>query len=237
MSKTTAKTTPNTDVIKAHSFKFAKATYNGLDLAASAEGLQNRQTEINDDKDVFGRKFILFAGTCKSSEEFLTLCGSVEARKSWKSKQNPQGTPDTMPAVWKQYKSNIKTAWEQFDITPKDVDTVSQLNKELNAARKAKNEADTAKTGDATTDAIVKAINVDSKLASAIGKLTKIFDKIDVEQQNEMLEELHTLANYFEDQLEAKEETAEEDEALAAEMAALEAHLEQQDAVQAVVNH
>ena len=205
------------DLITGHSFEFAKTSYTGLDLANDAVKLQEGADSLADDQDVFGQKFILFARTCGTSAEFLALCGSIEARQSWKSKQNPVGEK-TAPTVWKQYKSNIKTAWENFDITPQDVDTVSQLNKALNAARKEKKEQETAETGEATTGAIVEALNTDSKLGAAMGSITQCFDQLSPELQAEMLSELHGVVAYFEDQLDAEEPES-------GEIAALEAHI------------
>jgi len=234
MSKSTKAATTkapevNTDLIDTHKFTFGKGTYTGVDLANTAASLQSMSDDLADEQDVFGRKFILFARTCKSVDEFLSLCGSVEARQSWKSDQNKAGS-ETAPTVWKQYKSNIKTAWKNFDISPDKVDTVSKLNKALNEARKEKKAADDAKTGDSTTAALVDAVNVDSKLAAAIGSVTQTFDKLDAEQQVEMLSELHGIVAYFEDQLNA---TVEQDD----DLEALEQHLATEQEQQAAAAH
>lgn len=218
-----------TDLIKTHQAEFAGKAFTGIDLANEAGKLQTKADNLSDSQDVFGQKFILFARTCASWEEFLSLSGSVEARKSWKSKQNPEGSK-TAPTVWKQYKSNIKVAWSDFGISPQDVKTVHELNKALQEARKAKTEADSTTSGEATTDALAKAINVDSRLASVIGAITQCFDALEQEDQGDMLEALEAVYYQF--------EAGNEESDLEDETALLASHLEdQQAAVQQVQGH
>jgi len=229
-------TTPITDTIKTHSFTFLKKEFTGLDLATEAGKLQTKENTLSDSKDVFGQKFMLFAQTCKTSQEFLDLCGSIEARKSWTSKQNPEGTKKA-PDVWAQYKSNVKCLWDNFDVSPKGITTVSELNKTLNKKRVAKKEqTDKEEAVKVSSEALSNVINHDSKLGAAMGAITECFDSISADLQGELLEELKTLVTYFTDQA-STDSTEDTDSAdIDADLAAIEADIEAGEVVQQVVN-
>jgi len=183
----------STSVIDNHVFKFMGKNYTALDVATKAIAVQKKAEGYQADKSILGSLFVNMARTCKTASEFLGLCGAVEAKKSWKSEQNPQGSKsasETVPA-WTQYKSNIKIAWTDFNITPQDYDSTGKLNKLLNEARKAKKDLKSADTGsEQLADTVNDAGLVDQRLAGILNKFTKLFASCDTDSQTIILEEL-----------------------------------------------
>jgi len=188
----------STSVIDNHVFKFMGKDYTALDVATKAIAVQKKAEGYQADKSILGSLFVNMARTCKTASEFLGLCGAVEAKKSWKSEQNPQGSKsasETVPA-WTQYKSNIKIAWTDFNITPQDYDSTGKLNKLLNEARKAKKDLKSADTGsEQLADTVNDAGLVDQRLAGILNKFTKLFASCDTDSQTIILEELISCYN------------------------------------------
>lgn len=219
MSKSTKKAQPanvekegvNYDsIVSSHTFTFMNATFTGLDLANSAVKVESIRADLEGEKSTLGEKFIKFAMTCKSVAEFITLTTAVEAMKSWKSKQNPDGA-DTPPTVWQQYKSDVKIAWEKFGITPKQAKTMHTLKERLNAARKAaKEQKDHDSEGEASAKALEHAAEIDTSLASLIGAMSKVYDSLSSDSQRDMLSRMNELLADF------------------TEVAELEAHLDEE---------
>lgn len=195
MSK--SKKTEIVDVLKNHEVDFSGKHYTCQDIATMAVNIQNKSEDLDTEKDSFGQIFILLAKTCKSVEMFLTVMGTIEARNSWKSKQNPEGT-DKAPAVWVQTKSNMKTAWEKFGITPKQVKTTAELNEKLNTARKeAKQASEDAENSKETNNAIVEANQIDKSFSNLLVKMVSLYDRLDDDGRLDMFEALSTVYNQF----------------------------------------
>ena len=180
-------------ILAKHGFTFMSKQYTPLDIANDAVKVKKATDKADAEKSILGSKFVAMAKTCTSVADFLELCGEIERIKKWKSEQNPDGSKsakDEAPA-YVQYKSNVKVAWSDFGISPKDYDSTGTLNKKLNDARKAKKAKDNEANGEAQlTETVERAAEVDQKLAAILDKFTKLYSECDADSQAIVLDEL-----------------------------------------------
>lgn len=128
------------------------------------------------------------------------VCGAVEARNSWKSKQNPDGK-DKAPGVWNQTKSNVKVAWETFGMKPgKDYKTSKELNDKLNEARNNKKAAEGAAEGAKKADnAIQEAAKQDTNFGNLMARMVTLYGEQTGDGKARLLEALGEVYNTFSD--------------------------------------
>lgn len=198
MAKATA---TNQDVLAKHGITYMGKKLSAMDIANEALAVSTKAFDLEQEKISFGAHFIYLARTCKNVEEFLSVMGTIEARQSWKSKQNPAGEK-TAPSVWTQTKSNMKVAWENFNISPKSIETTQQLNEELNKARKAKKESDKSDDASETaTKAIEQASQTtDQGFANLLVKLTKLYSWMESDDEKKSFrDDLAEVYNLYSD--------------------------------------